>query len=108
VAEREVKLAAAPSFELPSFDRVHDGIDAVEREPEQLATTYFDSDDLRLARWGLSLRPRAGQGWTLELPTGESGPLLVREALAFAGNSRPLHAHRPMRTRLARRLGSRE
>jgi hypothetical protein len=108
VAEREVKLAASPSFELPSFDGVHDGVDAVKREPERLATTCFDSDDLRLARWGLSLRPRAGQGWTLKLPAGESGPLLVREELAFTGNSRPLHAHRPMRTRRARRLGSRE
>jgi CHAD domain-containing protein len=88
VTEREVKLSAAPSFELPSFDGLHDGVDAVEREPERLATTYFDSDDLRLARWGLSLRHREGQGWTLKLGAGESGPLLVREELTFEGNSR--------------------
>jgi CHAD domain-containing protein len=88
VAERQVKLGAPPTFELPSFDSVNDGFRAVELEPERLATTYFDSDDLRLARWGLSLRHRAGRGWTLKLPAGESGPLPVRKELAFEGNSR--------------------
>jgi inorganic triphosphatase YgiF len=88
VAEREVKLAAPPSFQLPSLEAVVDAVQAVSREPERLATTYFDSDDLRLARWGVSLRHRAGQGWTLKLGAGESGPLLVREELTFEGGAR--------------------
>ncbi|HJS49659.1 MAG TPA: hypothetical protein VJ745_05000, partial [Gaiellaceae bacterium] len=56
--EREVKLAASPSFRMPSLEGLADGITASPREPERLSTTYFDTDDLRLARWGVSVRHR--------------------------------------------------
>jgi CHAD domain-containing protein len=90
LAEREVKLAAEQSFALPPIDDLVGGITARTYEPEWLSTTYFDSEDLRLARWGLSLRHREGQGWTLKLPSDEKGALLVREELTFPGDlSRP-------------------
>ena len=40
---------------------------------------YYDTADLRLARWGVSLRHRTGDGtgWTVKLPEGEDGPALV-------------------------------
>jgi len=88
LAEREVKLAAAPSFRMPSLDGLADGISSSPREPERLSTTYLDTDDLRLARWGVSLRHRVGEGWTVKLPAEGDGALLVRSELTFAGNAR--------------------
>lgn len=48
---------------------------------------YFDTPDLRLARSGVSVRHRAGDGtgWTVKLPEGEEGPALVRRELTFEG-----------------------
>jgi CHAD domain-containing protein len=88
VAEREVKLAASPSFRLPSFEDLADGVDAVPAPDERLSTTYLDTDDLRLARWGVSFRHRIGEGWTVKLPPEGDGALLVRGEFTFAGNGR--------------------
>lgn len=87
-SEREVKLAAAPSFRMPSLDGLANGVTSSPREPERLSTTYLDTDDLRLARWGVSLRHRVGEGWTVKLPPQGDGALLVRSELTFAGNGR--------------------
>jgi CHAD domain-containing protein len=86
--EREVKLAAAPSFRMPVLDGLAEGVTAAPQEPERLSTTYLDTDDLRLARWGVSFRHRAGQGWTVKLPTEGDGALLARPEITFAGNGR--------------------
>jgi hypothetical protein len=59
--EREVKLSATDRFDLPNLGGLIDGVTANPREDELLSTTYLDSDDYRLARWGLSFRHRAGQ-----------------------------------------------
>ena len=86
--EREVKLAASPSFKTPALDDIGNGIVAAGREPERLQTVYLDTDDLRLTRWAVSLRHRAGEGWTLKLPADGSGDLLVRTELVFDGDVR--------------------
>jgi CHAD domain-containing protein len=83
--EKEVKLSAEQGFELPDLSRVWDAVTSTPRADEHLSTVYLDSEDLRLARWGLSFRYRDGQGWTVKLPTEESGPLLVRDELVFQG-----------------------
>ena len=86
--EREVKLAAAPSFRMPSLDGLADGVTPVPREAQRLSTTYLDTDDLRLARWGVNLRHRIDEGWTVKLPAESDGALLVRPELEFPGNGR--------------------
>jgi CHAD domain-containing protein len=86
--ERGVKLAAGPSFRMPSLDRIVDGTTVVPKESERLSTTYLDTEDLRLARWGVSLRHRAGEGWTVKLPPESDATLLVRSELTFAENGR--------------------
>jgi CHAD domain-containing protein len=57
-----------------------------------METVYYDTPDLRLARWGVSLRYRAGEGWTLKLPPAASrdtpGQLLERDELTFQGGSK--------------------
>jgi CHAD domain-containing protein len=88
--EREVKFAAAPGFELPDLRKLV----ATERLPAQsLATTYYDTPDMRLWRQGLTLRFRAGEGdegdggkWTLKVPEESVGPTLGRSELSWAGD----------------------
>jgi len=87
--EKEVKLGAGPAFHLPNLDGVVEG--AVVGAPEvlRLETVYHDTPDLRLARWGVSLRHRGGEGWTLKLAPaskaqGASGAL-ERNELTFPG-----------------------
>src|SRR5712664_2145498 len=87
--EREVKLGAGPAFHLPSLEGVVEG--AVVQSPEvlRLETVYHDTPDLRLARWGVSLRHRGGEGWTLKLsplPGSASSPgVLERTELNYPG-----------------------
>jgi CHAD domain-containing protein len=87
-AEREVKLGAAPSFHLPELGDLADGVTAGPEQEARLETTYYDTADLRLARWGLSLRHRGGEGWTLKLPGSSDGTLLTRGELTFSGPPR--------------------
>jgi CHAD domain-containing protein len=86
VTEREVKLAAAPSFRMPDLVGLAAGLVVLPSEPERLSTTYFDTDDLRLARWGVSFRHRLGQGWTVKLKPESEGAVLARPEITFPGN----------------------
>src|SRR6476619_1233928 len=83
--ERELKLAATPDFRMPS---VYGLVGPIVRQapPERNDTTYYDTADLRLARWGASLRHRPGEGWTVKLPAERSAPYLVRPEIVFEGN----------------------
>ncbi|MDQ4091676.1 MAG: CYTH domain-containing protein, partial [Actinomycetota bacterium] len=62
-------------------------VTAVARAPRTLMAVYYDTADLRLARWGVTVRHRTGDGtgWTVKLPEGEDGPALVRRELTFDG-----------------------
>jgi CHAD domain-containing protein len=85
--ETEVKLAAPAGFELPPLDGVMEGVAAVARSPRTLLAIYHDTPDLRLARWGVTVRHRSGDGsgWQVKLPEGDDGPALVRRELSFEG-----------------------
>ncbi len=83
--ERELKLAADTDFRLPSIYGLG-GATVRSAPPERNDTTYYDTDDLRLARWGASLRHRPGEGWTVKLPAERDAPFLVRPEIVFAGN----------------------
>src|SRR6202171_943460 len=90
--EREVKLGAGPAFHLPDLTGVVEGVAVGPPEAVRMETVYYDTADLRLARGGVSLRYRAGEGWTLKLPpkpvTGTPGQLLERDELTFQGSSK--------------------
>jgi CHAD domain-containing protein len=88
--EREVKLGAGPAFHLPDLAGVIEGVAVGPSETIRLETVYFDTTDLRLARWGVSLRHRAGEGWTLKLAPapGKASALLERDELAFEGGAK--------------------
>jgi CHAD domain-containing protein len=86
--EREAKLDAPPGFDLPELGGPDDGLSAEPQPARRLRTTYYDTTDLRLARWGASLRYRPGEGWTVKLPEGQDGVLLVRAEHTFPGDGR--------------------
>ncbi|MDQ6901077.1 MAG: CYTH and CHAD domain-containing protein [Candidatus Dormibacteraeota bacterium] len=87
-SEREVKLSAAPGFNLPDLNLVAEGVTAGSEQEARLETAYWDTADLRLARWGVSLRHRVRAGWTLKLAGSASDGLLVRPELHFSGPAR--------------------
>jgi CHAD domain-containing protein len=92
--EREVKLGAGPAFHLPDLAGVIDGVGVAPPETVRMETVYFDTPDLRLARWGVSLRRRAGEGWTLKLSAppatpGKPGAVLERDEITFQGGQKP-------------------
>ena len=85
--ERETKLEAPAGFRIPELGG--DGLVATEVEPQRLVTVYVDTPDLRIVRWGSSLRHRQGEGaekvWTVKLPSSGNGSQLVRTEVNFEG-----------------------
>jgi CHAD domain-containing protein len=87
VHEREIKLAAPPAVTLPPLSDALAGVIAEPAGTRHLLATYYDTDDLRLARAGASLRHRNDEGWAVKLPVGARGDgLLDRATYSFAGN----------------------
>jgi CHAD domain-containing protein len=86
VIEREVKLAAPPGFRLLDLGRVADDIVVTAAPDRRFATIYWDTEDLRLIRWGCTLRFRVGEDWTVKLPhqPGARG-VLTRAEHVFPG-----------------------
>ena len=86
--EREAKLQAPAGFRLPELGG--DGLVATGMDPQRLVTVYVDTPDLRIARWGSSLRYRQGEGqdkgWTVKLPSPTNGSQLVRTEVNFEGD----------------------
>ncbi len=96
--EREVKLDAGLRFELPELTGILPGVTELRLPDAKLQATYVDTVDLRLMRWGVTLRHRrdavggagAESGWTLKLPTEAEGVALVRTELSWPGTFGPV------------------
>jgi CHAD domain-containing protein len=94
--EREVKLGVWPGFTLPDLTDVVAGATVAPTEVQRLEAMYHDTTDLRLARWGITLRYRTGEGdgdgWTLKLPKGSGDGVLVRDEIIVLGDPRTVPA----------------
>ena len=76
--EVEMKFRVSPPFQLPELVGDKTGIAAVSKgQVKELCAVYWDTSDLRLAREGITLRHRSGEGaadgWHLKLPVHEAG-----------------------------------
>src|SRR4051794_17138966 len=76
--EVEAKFRVGPPFELPDLTGDRTGVAAVDGpQVASLNAVYWDTSDLRLAREGITLRYRTGEGdadgWHLKLPVLEAG-----------------------------------
>ena len=83
--ERELKMAAPPDFQLLDLGSVAQDVVVTAADERRLTTVYWDTADMRLIRWGCTLRHRAGEGWTVKLPKVEDSALLVRDEHNFPG-----------------------
>ena len=81
--EREVKMIVPESFELPDLHDVVAGASVGDVEEREISDVYYDTVDLRLARWGCTLRHRVGEGWTVKIPRPSKGIVMDREEVAF-------------------------
>ena len=84
--ELELKFSAPADFAAGAL-ALQAGIDNVAELPSlDLVAVYYDTDDLRLARAGVTLRYRTGDdngdGWTVKLPSEDTSAL--REEVAYA------------------------
>ena len=76
VHETELKYEAGADAELPAFDGLPQ-VATAESAAELLVAIYYDTEDLRLLRAGITLRRRSGghdAGWHLKLPAGGAYP----------------------------------
>jgi CHAD domain-containing protein len=88
--EEELKFGVHGRFELPDLAAVLGEGHRVEgRGRLVLTAVYYDTADLRLARLGITLRHRTGEGgppWHLKLPKGATAAgAMVREEIAVDG-----------------------
>jgi CHAD domain-containing protein len=81
--ERELKLDPPETFSLARLQPRLDSYVASPVQLKRLHTVYYDTPDLRLTRWGCSLRLRHGEGWTLKIPVPQSSQALYREEHEF-------------------------
>jgi CHAD domain-containing protein len=63
-----VELEAGPGFRLPDIDGRSGGLRASKAVTQRFVTTLFDTEDLRLLRWGATLGYRPSRGWSVRLP----------------------------------------
>jgi CHAD domain-containing protein len=90
--EEERKFEVAPGFTVPDLSpALPSDVRVVPVPTVPLHATYFDTDDLRLARSGASLRYRTGdaQPWTAKLPTEVPGIRLEVSRPAGSGRDEP-------------------
>lgn len=77
VREVESKLRVHGLFRMPELVSAASGVARVRRQAQrELHAIYHDTDDLRLIRWGVTLRRREGgedAGWHLKLPVAGAG-----------------------------------
>lgn len=85
--ERELKALVGPEFEVPPFGDLFGVPEPDEAKIRSLSARYFDTEDLRLARWGCTLRYRDDEGWTVKLPApgDRRSAVLVRSEIHFSG-----------------------
>ncbi|HET7246768.1 MAG TPA: CYTH and CHAD domain-containing protein [Streptosporangiaceae bacterium] len=82
--ETETKYDAPAGAGLPRLDRLPRVATASGPEQQRLEAEYYDTDDLRLLRAGITLRQRSGggdAGWHLKLPLGHDTRREIRRPL---------------------------
>ena len=87
-AELEAKLIPGDGYSPPDLGRWLPRAVVAPQPVRHLDATYYDTADLELARWGVTLRHRSGdpgRAWTLKLPDHVGGELIAREELTFDG-----------------------
>ena len=102
VNETETSCDVPAGAGLPRLDRLPQVAAVSEPEQQRLEADYYDTDDLRLLRAGITLRQRSGgndAGWHLKLPLGHSTRREIRRPLNGEGRGVPGELARLVRVR---------
>jgi CHAD domain-containing protein len=86
--EVELKYEAGPEAVVPLLEDLPEVAAEAGPDEETLEAEYYDTDDLRLLRAGVTLRRRRGghdEGWHLKLPAGPHTRREIRLPLGEAG-----------------------
>jgi inorganic triphosphatase YgiF len=89
--ETETKYDAPAHAALPGLEQLPQVAAVRGPEEQRLEAEYYDTDDLRLIRAGITLRRRSGggdPGWRLKLPAGADTRREIRRPLG--GPARPV------------------
>ncbi|HEY2507256.1 MAG TPA: CYTH and CHAD domain-containing protein [Streptosporangiaceae bacterium] len=92
VLETEAKYDLPVGTEVPALDGLPGVTSTARPEPQRLEAEYYDTDDLRLLRAGVTLRRRSGgsdEGWHLKLPAGPQTRREIREPLGSPNQPPP-------------------
>ncbi len=90
--EIEMKYEAGPETVLPPLEDLPRVAGEAGPDEEKLEAEYYDTEDLRLLRAGITLRRRRGSkdaGWHLKLPVGPHTRREIRLPLARSGRTVP-------------------
>jgi CHAD domain-containing protein len=90
--EREVKLVPRAGFDLESLPEILPDATLQPLPSIELRATYYDTPGLTLARAGITVRHRTGDGpptWTVKIPAGNGHGVLVRRELNVPGARDP-------------------
>jgi CHAD domain-containing protein len=68
VPEGPIRLEAPPHFAPPRLVDFGEGVDVSAPVRTQVNSVYWDTPDIRLARWGCSLLSVQDQGWEVDVP----------------------------------------
>lgn len=91
--ERELKMLAGDDVDVTGVEHAVEGLTAGAPTVRRLTAHYYDTATLSLARSGLTLRHRVGEGpgtWTLKLPVESTGSALARTELDLPGSARSM------------------
>ena len=100
VNETERKYAAPAGRVIPRLDSLPQVAGTSGPQEQVLEAEYYDTDDLRLLRNGITLRRRRGgsdPGWHLKLPLGGAHPARDQAALGRGGRRVPAELARLVR-----------
>ncbi len=89
---RTLRFALERGSRIPDLGPLGLRVVAPPAPPSLFETTFHDTADLRLARWGSTLTFRAGEGWTVELPDPDGEPRAVGRRLGGDGDVVPSDA----------------
>jgi CHAD domain-containing protein len=92
LSETETKYDAPAGGALPGLEQLPQVAAVREPEEQRLEAEYYDTDDLRLIRAGITLRRRSGggdAGWHLKLPAGADTRREIRRPLSSTARPVP-------------------
>ena len=92
IREVELKYEADPEAVLPPLEDLPRVAREAGPDEETLEAEYYDTEDLRLLRAGVTLRRRRGgpdEGWHLKLPDGPQARREIRLPLGRAARTVP-------------------